>query len=101
MITTVNWSNVTSMDQLPATANSVSGGAFWTSILYMVWVIVLLVSMTWGFEIALIASSFICLVLGIFLVYAGLVAWQWCMTFAAILLFTFLYITWTTRQHNY
>jgi hypothetical protein len=96
----VNWSAITDLGQLPAQANTVSGGAFWVSILWMLWVVILLAAMGWGFETALALSSFIALALSIFLVYSQLIAWQWAMTFAAILLFAFLYIAWTTRQHN-
>ena len=100
-MTGVNWSNLTDLNQLPAAANTVSGGAFWVSMLYMIWIIILLAALGWGMETALIVSSFIGLALSIFLTYAGLIAWQWSMSFAAILLFTFLYIAWTTRQHSY
>ncbi len=97
----VNWTNMTSLGGLPAAANTVTGGSFWTTILFMLFVIVLLVTLSWGFETALIISSFIGLALGILLLYAGLVAWQWVAVFAAILLFTFIYVGWTSKQYNY
>ena len=101
MLNPINWTNITDLNQLPAAANTTTSGSFWTAMLYMIWVVLLLVSLSWGFETALIISSFISLVLGLLLVYAGLVAWQWVLTFIAIMIFAFIYIAWTTRQHSY
>lgn len=96
-----NWTNLTDLTQLPAVANTVSEGAFWTAMLYMIWVVSLLATLAFGFETALVVSSFIGLALGILLVYAGLVAWQWVMTFIALMIFAFIYIGWNTRQKSY
>ena len=94
----VNWTNVTSWGGTLQTANTNSGGWFWTLVMYGVWIVALLLFSAWGFEVALLASSFVGLVLGLFLVYAELVSWQWLLTFVGIILIEFLYITWTSKK---
>ena len=94
----VNWTNVTTWTGVLQTANTNSGSWFWTLILYGVWIVILLLFSTWGFEVALLGSSFIALVFGLFLVYAGLVSWTWLLTFVGIILIAFLYIVWSNRK---
>ena len=72
-MTAVNWTNITDLAQLPSEANNVSGGMFWSSMLYMLWIILMLITVSYGFEIAILSSSFLALVLAILLVYAGLI----------------------------
>lgn len=86
--------------QLPAAANSTTGGSFWVGMLYMVWIILLLLTISYGFEVAILVSSFVALILGLLLVYAGLVAWQWVVTFAGILIVMFLYIIWSGNKNQ-
>jgi hypothetical protein len=94
----VNWSNVTDFANLPAAANTASSGTFWPGMLHMIWIIVFLVLVGYGFEVALIVSAFLGLVLSFFLVYAGLIKWGYIVEFAGILLFMFLYIIWSGRK---
>jgi hypothetical protein len=96
----LNWSNVTDLSQLPIQANTATGGDFWMSMLFMLWIVALLTLLAFGWEVALLASSFICLVIGFFLVYADLVAWQYLMVFAGVLLIMFLYIIWTGNKNQ-
>lgn len=91
----INWTNVTGMDQIPALANTSTGGYFWTGILYMLWIILLLVLIGYGFEVAVLTSAFIGLILAIILVYSELIAWYHVVTFSGIILFIFLYIIWS------
>lgn len=93
----VNWTNMTSLAELPAAANTVSGGGFWVGILYMLWLILLLLIINYGLEVALLTSSFLAMIIGLLLVYTGLVAWQWILPFVGVMLFMFLYITWTNQ----
>lgn len=93
----VNWTNVTTWTQILQTANTNSSSWFWTLILYGVWIVILLLFSTWGFEVAMLGASFIALIFGLFLVYAGLVTWTWLLTFVGIILIMFLYIVWSKR----
>ena len=93
----VNWTNVSTWTQILQTANTNSSSWFWTLILYGVWAVILLLFSTWGFEVAMLGSAFIALIFGLFLVYAGLVAWTWLLTFVGIILIMFLYIVWSKK----
>ena len=94
----VNWTNVTDFAQLPSEANNASGGIFWVGMLQMIWIVLILVLIGYGFEVALLVASFLALVIAFFLVYAGLVSWAYIVQFAGILLFMFLYIIWSGRK---
>ena len=94
----INWTNVTNWGQVLETANTNSGSWFWTLIMYGIFIAVLLIFSAWSFEVALLVASFVGLILGLFLVYAGLVNWTWLLTFVGILLFTILYISWTSKK---
>lgn len=94
----INWTNVTDFGQLPAQANNASGGSFWMGMFYMIWVILILLFIGFGFEAAIIVSSFLTLVIGILLVYADLMAWQHLLTILGVLLFMFLYIIWSSKK---
>lgn len=94
----VNWSNMTDLSQIPAQANVVTGGFFWMTILYMLFVILLLIIMAYGFEVSLITSSFLCLVIGLLMVFAGLLAWIWVLPFIAAIIFYFLYTTYIKNK---
>ena len=97
-MTVVNWTNVTDMGDLPGVANTATGGAFWVGMLQMIWIILIFVLIGFGFEVAITTASFLALIITIFLVYADLVSWAYLVQFAGILLFMFLYITWSGRK---
>jgi len=94
----VNWTNVTDFGQLPSLANTASGGSFWTGFLEMIWIILILVLIGYGFEVAIVVASFLALLMAFFMVYADLVSWALIGQFAGILLFMFLYIIWSGRK---
>ncbi len=98
--TPVNWSNITDLGQLPGAANTASGGSFWVGMLYMIWIILIFLTISFGFEVALLTSSFAALVLGLLMVYAGLIAWEWVIVFVGVLLFMFFYIIWSRPTHK-
>lgn len=95
---TINWSNITDLGQVPQAANTASSGSFWVDMLYMMWVILILLTIGYGFEVAILVSSFAMLILAILMVYGGLIAWQWALTFVGVLLFMFLYIIWSSSK---
>lgn len=94
----VNWSNLTDLGDLPEQANRASGGSFLVGILYMLWIIMILLMMQWGFEVAIVASSFVFLIVALLMVYGGLIAWYYVLTFVGILLFMFLYIIFSSKK---
>lgn len=94
-----NWSNATDLGAAIADApNANTGGSFWTAILYFLWVVALALMAAFGWEIAIMGSSFGAIIIGTFLVYFGAMAWQWLIPFVAIELFMFLYIMWSSRS---
>lgn len=97
-MTAINWSNVTSLASVPNAANTATDGGFWVAILYMFWIILLLLIIDWGWEAALLVSSFLAFIISLLLTYADLVAWTWCLPFIGIMLFMFLYITYVQQQ---
>lgn len=97
-MTAINWSNITDFDQIPSAANTASNGSFWVGMLYMIWIILILVLISFGFEVAILAASFVALIIAFLLVYAGLIAWYWAVTFVGILLTMFLYIIWSGNR---
>lgn len=88
----INWTNVTSFEQLPALANQATGGGFWVGMLFMMFVVLLLILSFWGFETALIVSAFLGFLLALGLVYAGLISWTYTLVFVGIILVMILYI---------
>lgn len=94
----INWGNMTDLSQLPARANVTSVGTFWVGMLQMIWIILFLLLLGAGFEAAILVSSFLALILALFLAYMGLVAWVYVIQFTGIILFMFLYITWSGRK---
>jgi hypothetical protein len=96
----VNWSNITDFAQIPQAANTASGGSFWVGMLYMIWIILILLMIGWGFEAAMLVASFLSLIIGLLLVYADLVAWGWVATFAGVIVVMILYITWNSGREK-
>lgn len=94
----INWTNVTSPQDLLGIPNANTGGYFWIAMLFLIWFVLFSVLSTWGTEIALLSSAFVCLVAGILLVYMDLMAWQWCLFFIGFLVMLFLYITWSSGK---
>jgi len=76
-MTTVNWTNVTEPIGMLQQANVTTGGWFWTGMLAMLWAILLISMLPFGFEAALLAASFGAFMVGIIMAYMGIVAWTW------------------------
>jgi hypothetical protein len=94
----INWTNVSSFGDLPSLANTASGGTFWVGILHMVWIILILVLIGYGFEVAITVASFLAMIIAFMMVYADLVNWIFIVEFAGLLLFMYLYIIWSGRK---
>lgn len=95
-----NWSNFTDFTQLPQKANEASSSSFWPGMLMMIWVVLFLLLIGFGFEVALMVASFIALIAAILLAYAGLVAWYYIAMFAAIIVFEFIYVMYMNPKQN-
>ena len=94
----VNWTNITTPADFLAIPNANSSGSFWSVTLYMIWVILLLVFTPFNIEVALLTSTFFGIVGGLLLAYAGLVSWGVVLFFIGQLIFTILYIVWSSNK---
>ena len=94
-------SQVENAQDILQVANANSSGFFWTGMLYMLVFILMIVLIPFGFETALLASAFIGMTIGITLLYLGMISWQWFLPFPGLILFTILYIIWSSRTDTY
>lgn len=97
-MTGVNWTNVTDFQGLLASANTTTSGWFWTGAVFMIFVIVLISIVTFGFEVAVLSAAFISILLSILLLYMGLVPLWVVGVFVGLALTMFLYLIWSTSQ---
>ena len=96
-MTVINWTNVTSAAQLLDLSNSTTSGGFWTVTLFLVFLTLLIIFLQFGWETAILGSSFIALIMALFLTYMEVVAFKWVLFFIGLLLFFFLYIAYKSN----
>lgn len=96
MATTLN--NVSDWGGLLQVANTNTEGYFWLMVMWGVWIVTLILTSVFGLYPALLLASFIGMILGLFLVYAELVAWPWVLTYLATILIVMLMIAWTSNK---
>jgi len=94
---TNHFANVTDFNDLLALPNQTQSH-FWFGMLVMIFAVLTMSFLAYGFEVAVLTAGFITLMLGMMLVYIGLVSWQWLMMFLGIILFMIFYITWNSRK---
>lgn len=97
-MTSINWSNITTPTQLMNLPNLNTNNSFWTITVFMIWIVMMIISSMINFEVGLLFSSFVALVFSIFLVYAGLVSWSTSLFFIGTIVFTILYIVWSSNR---
>jgi len=95
----INWTNVTNVGQILALPNQVNS-FFWSGILVMIWAVIMLALLFSGFEIALLASTFIAFILSLMLYMMGLVASWIVMVPLGVLLITILGVYITSTREN-
>lgn len=93
----VNWSNVTSAGTFAQVPNTTTGGWFWTAMLWMIYVILLVSMLPMGFEAAILGSAFAGLMIGMVMLYMGLVSWTYVLMFAGIIVAMFIWIMYSQR----
>ena len=79
-------------------SNTNSNGWFWLGMLFLIFIVLLVTLSNFGIEVAILSSSLIALILGVFLVYMNLIAWSWVLFFLALILITFTYIIYVKRN---
>lgn len=94
----INWTNATTTAGMMQIANQNSGGWFWTAMLFMVYVVMIISLIGFGIEVALLSANFLAILVSILMVYMGLVSWTIVAFFIGFQSFLFLYIMWSSRQ---
>lgn len=91
--------NLTSFSDILSHANTMTDGTFWTGIYWMIIIIVLLSSLAFGVETAIILAFFLGMILGIFLLYLGLIEVISFGITVAALLFLVIYFTYSSSKN--
>ena len=73
---------------------------FWTMMLFMIWIVLTITFMSFGITVALLSGSFIAGILGLFLVYMGLVSWKWVLGLFALCIAVIIFDTINQRKEN-
>jgi len=94
----INWSNVTEISQLPAQANTAGAGLFWSMMFYLMYILLILLISYAGMEASILIASFLMLVIGVFLLYADLIAFWTLLIPLGAILSTILYVYYSTRK---
>jgi len=98
MAITNYFANMTNLGEMLKIPNSVTGGWFWLGMQVLIFIVLMVSFLGYGFETAILAAGFISLISGMFLVYMELLSWQWLMFFLGVILLMFIYITWNNRK---
>jgi hypothetical protein len=89
--------NATTFKEILQIPNYTTEGMAWFGLLFMVHIIIVMSMLLFGVESALLASAFISLIAGMFLVYLDLIGWQWLMIFFAEILLMIIYKTYKSK----
>ncbi len=85
----INWTNVTTAEQMLALANTGTGSWFWTATLYLLWSVLTLSMFSFGIVPAILSASFACFMIGLLMTYMGLVSWVWTASFMGMIIVLF------------
>lgn len=105
-MTATNWTNVTTIYDIMNIPNQYVSAwiiNFWSGMLMMVFLVMLLTMIYMGtnVEIALLSSGFVCLILALILVFMTLINWAFVLFFIGTLVMLMIYIIWSSNRDNY
>lgn len=89
-----NFSNMSSFTEILAGSNVGVSGWFWTVMVYMIYIILIVSMLSSTLETSIIVSSVIMLFLSLILAYAGLVAWWVVGTFFGVIITFYILHYW-------
>ena len=98
MSNVTNWTAVTDTASFLGLANTTTGGWFWIGMLFMVFVVLGISLLKFGFEAAILSSGFATLVIGMMFAYMGLIGWSWILMILGILLVVMLWIGYSSSR---
>jgi len=92
--------NASSLQDMLILANTNTSGTFWTGIYWMIVVVIFLSSVAMGWEIAFVVSFFAGLMIGMFLLYLGLISMTVFGMTEAGLLFIIIYLMYSSSKNQ-
>ena len=92
--------NLTDLGHIAQLANQTTGNTFWTGMYWMVLIIILVITSSFGFEIAVILTFFIGLVGGIFMLYLEWITPLTLGVTEGILVFAVIYLLWSSGKNR-
>lgn len=92
--------NMTGLENLALAANATTSNTFWAGMYWMGLLIVLILSSVFGFEIAMLLTFFIGLVVGIFMLYLGWITITVFGITEGILIFAVIYLLWSSNKNR-
>jgi hypothetical protein len=78
------WQNLTTFEAILLEANR--HAPFWTGILLMMWVVLVVTFLPFGTHVAILGGSFSAFMLGLLLGYMGLVSWKIILMMAGVII---------------
>ncbi len=93
-----NWSSLQTFNAMLQAPNTYA--PFWTGIMYMIWIILIVTFLPYGTSIAIIAGSFIAFLLGIFLVYMNLVGWKYLLAMVGMIILMIIWDAIFTKKDS-
>jgi len=96
----INFSNVTTAADYLNLPNNSTGGWFWAGMLFMLVIVSMISMIGFGIEVALLVSLFLGIILGTFLVYAGLMSMTWLGAMIAAELALIIYVIVMNPRNN-
>ena len=96
----VSWNNMTTFNQFFQNANLSAMGYLFAGIDFMVFLILFItLTFSFGWQSAILSSSFIGLFLGLLFVYMGLMNYVFLGFFVGLLIAMIMYIVWSDRYN--
>jgi hypothetical protein len=93
-----NWTSITSLSGMLTQANTNTGGYFWAGMLFLFFVVTMVTMLGFGLEVAVFASAFTAFLVGLILVYMGLVSWTYVAGLFGIILALIIWISYARNK---
>jgi hypothetical protein len=97
-INLINWTNISDFSGIMQVPNTAVGGFFYSTILFIIFIILVMLFISTGLETALLVSASIILLPSVFLAYANLVDWWVTGSFIGVIIFIVMYMYWGSKQ---
>jgi hypothetical protein len=99
MATPNYFANATDWAGILAIANNSTGGYFWVVMNMLIWIVAMISLLGFGFETAVLAASFLGLLVALFLSYMGLEVWRWALFYLGAILIMIIYTAFNRKSY--